>query len=323
MRITRSSSLLRSKYTNMKKNPVNIEDDDDFIDENLEYTNSKNTFLTKTDKININTYMRFKVGGKTRLRRVTMLVIGGSIGAKSKVGDGSAILKSKVGDRDAVEDDPYLRFKADNEGYKADIRLFPPTSFMANDNLCGPPPTSCSESKRQQKKQLSNTAAAGIVVAIVFTTTLICLYLLYLMLRIWCKWKQASISNVDNRDGGIDGVPGKEKKWKQAERKRRPSSSFSIYDLLCATSAPPPPLRHPRVSHSRFRQSLPHRRWCPISKIKRRSLLPSSSISTFTTPQMTFGHSREKRTATLTIFEVAEGLRGVTNRNHITTPSNK
>ncbi|KAL4568117.1 hypothetical protein LXL04_023718 [Taraxacum kok-saghyz] len=36
--------------------------------------------------------------------------------AKSKVGDGSAILKSKVGDRDAVEDDPYLRFKADDEG---------------------------------------------------------------------------------------------------------------------------------------------------------------------------------------------------------------
>ncbi|KAL4559008.1 hypothetical protein LXL04_031139 [Taraxacum kok-saghyz] len=36
MRITRSSSLLRTKYTNMKKIPVNIEDDDDFIDENLD-----------------------------------------------------------------------------------------------------------------------------------------------------------------------------------------------------------------------------------------------------------------------------------------------
>ncbi|KAL4581498.1 hypothetical protein LXL04_006019 [Taraxacum kok-saghyz] len=54
------------------------------------------------------------------------LVIGGSIGAKSKVGDGSAILKSKVADRDAVGDDPYLRFKADDEGYKADMRLWIP-----------------------------------------------------------------------------------------------------------------------------------------------------------------------------------------------------
>lgn len=41
----------------------------------------------------------------------------------------------------------------------------------------------------------------------------------------------------------------------------------------------------------------------------------------YTTPKMTFGHSREKRTATLTIFEVAESLRRVTNRRHIATPS--
>ncbi|KAJ0527748.1 hypothetical protein HanHA300_Chr09g0337391 [Helianthus annuus] len=81
---------------------------------------------------------------------------------------------------------------------------------MYNDNLCGPPLTSCRESTRQEKKQLSNTAAAGIVVAIVFSATVICLYLIYLMLRIWCKWKQASISSDDN--GGGEKA-GKEEKW--------------------------------------------------------------------------------------------------------------
>ncbi|KAL4563932.1 hypothetical protein LXL04_027981 [Taraxacum kok-saghyz] len=80
---------------------------------------------------------------------VAMLVIGGSIGAKSKVGDGSAILKSKVGDRDAVES--RLRSEVGHEEVIAEIapencgcflKLVPPSRFPVLQNKRNPPASS-------------------------------------------------------------------------------------------------------------------------------------------------------------------------------------
>lgn len=74
---------------------------------------------------------------------------------------------------------------------------FPLSSFLNNNGLCGPPLSSCSESTAQGKMQLSNTQVAVIIVAIVFTSTVICLVMLYIMLRIWCNWRKVAISSAE------------------------------------------------------------------------------------------------------------------------------
>jgi hypothetical protein len=79
---------------------------------------------------------------------------------------------------------------------------FPLSSFLGNAKLCGPPLATCSESVGQVKKQLSETEVVGIIVAIVFTSTVICLVMLCIMWRIWCHWREVSISSSD--DGGIE-----------------------------------------------------------------------------------------------------------------------
>ncbi|KAL4557006.1 hypothetical protein LXL04_035176 [Taraxacum kok-saghyz] len=142
----------------MKKNLVCIEVDDDFVDENLgaervhdvgrpegcvAWAVARGSNITEMKMVKEN-MKQMKQETPILLiltygAKVLLILTYGAISimaqilkqeaqlhkvaAKSKVGDGSAILKSKVGDRDAVEDDPYLRFKADDEGYKADMRL--------------------------------------------------------------------------------------------------------------------------------------------------------------------------------------------------------
>ena len=74
---------------------------------------------------------------------------------------------------------------------------FPLSSFLGNGQLRGPPLTPCLGPIIREKKPLSNTAVAGVIVAIVFSSTLICLGLLYVMLRIWCNWKKVSVSSSE------------------------------------------------------------------------------------------------------------------------------
>ncbi|KAI3997686.1 hypothetical protein MKX01_040659, partial [Papaver californicum] len=88
---------------------------------------------------------------------------------------------------------------------------FPPNSFLGNAKLCGAPLSPCSRSVGLVRKSLSDTAVAGIVVAIVFTSTMICLTMLYIMLRIRCNWRRVSISNSDGSTG--DEFKKGEEKW--------------------------------------------------------------------------------------------------------------
>ncbi|EOY20798.1 Uncharacterized protein TCM_012146 [Theobroma cacao] len=74
---------------------------------------------------------------------------------------------------------------------------FPLSSFSGNDKLCGPPLSSCMDSAGHEKNKLSNTAVICIILAIVFTSTVICLVLIYIMLRIWCNWRKVPIFNSE------------------------------------------------------------------------------------------------------------------------------
>jgi hypothetical protein len=96
---------------------------------------------------------------------------------------------------------------------------FPRSSFLNNNRLCGSPLVSCSGSTSQGKMQLSNTQVAVIIVAIVFTSTVICLVMLYIMLRIWCNWRKVSISN--DADGGNIAMKKEESRWVCNDQKTR------------------------------------------------------------------------------------------------------
>ncbi|KAI4336182.1 hypothetical protein L6164_014738 [Bauhinia variegata] len=95
---------------------------------------------------------------------------------------------------------------------------FPLGSFANNNHLCGPPLVSCSESAGQGQIQLSNTAVAAITVIIVFTSTVICLVMLYIMLRIWSNWRKVAISSAD---GGVIEPKREEPRWIRADGKTR------------------------------------------------------------------------------------------------------
>ncbi|GAB2269815.1 hypothetical protein Dimus_004733 [Dionaea muscipula] len=79
---------------------------------------------------------------------------------------------------------------------------FPVSTFSSNGGLCGPPLGPCSKVRVRNGVSLSNAAVAGIIVAIVSTSSVICLVLLYIMLRIWCAWRKVAVSNSDNAGGG-------------------------------------------------------------------------------------------------------------------------
>ncbi|MED6116285.1 hypothetical protein PIB30_117625 [Stylosanthes scabra] len=72
---------------------------------------------------------------------------------------------------------------------------FPMSSFLNNGaSLCGPPLlVLCRESSSSGRVQMSNRQVAAIIVAIVFTSTLICLVMLYAMLKIWCNWRKVAV----------------------------------------------------------------------------------------------------------------------------------
>jgi len=94
---------------------------------------------------------------------------------------------------------------------------FPLSSFMGNNhNLCGPPLLSCSELKEHERIwELSKASVVGITVAIVLTATVICMVLLYIMLRIWCNWRKVTISCSEN--GGIESKSRQGENWVYGE----------------------------------------------------------------------------------------------------------
>jgi hypothetical protein len=107
---------------------------------------------------------------------------------------------------------------------------FPPSSFMGNDNkLCGPPLLSCSAVTSKEKNELTKTQVAGIIVGIVFTATVVCLVMLYAMLRIWCNWRKVVISNSDNRD---------EEKWIYGERSCEHFSMNAMQPVVSSQEKP-------------------------------------------------------------------------------------
>ncbi|CAI9787315.1 unnamed protein product [Fraxinus pennsylvanica] len=75
--------------------------------------------------------------------------------------------------------------------------------------LYGPPLAYCSESTRHERNWLSGSSVAGIIVAIVFSSTLICLGLLYVMLKMCWKWRKVSIACSDTGKS----EPKKEEEW--------------------------------------------------------------------------------------------------------------
>ncbi|KAJ6358794.1 hypothetical protein OIU76_000510 [Salix suchowensis] len=111
---------------------------------------------------------------------------------------------------------------------------FPLSSFLGNEKLCGPPLVSCLESAGQDNKGLSNTAVVGIIVAIVFTSTLICLVMLYMIVRIWYNWRKVSISSTG---GGGAEQRREEEKWEYGEKeKRRNGEYWKVNSMALAPS---------------------------------------------------------------------------------------
>jgi hypothetical protein len=111
---------------------------------------------------------------------------------------------------------------------------FPLSSFLGNDKLCGPPLVSCLESAGQEKRGLSNTAVVGIIVAIVFTSSLICLVMLYMIVRIWCNWRQVTISSMDA--GGTEQRREEEKSEYGDKEKRRNGEYWKVNSMALVPS---------------------------------------------------------------------------------------
>ncbi|WRX19037.1 Leucine-rich repeat - like 10 [Theobroma cacao] len=110
---------------------------------------------------------------------------------------------------------------------------FPLSSFSGNDKLCGPPLSSCMDSADHEKNRLSNTAVICVIVAIVFTSTVICLVLIYIMLRIWCNWRKVSISNSEG--AGIE-QKREEEKWVYGDEKKRKGEYWRVNSMALVPS---------------------------------------------------------------------------------------
>jgi Leucine-rich repeat (LRR) protein len=113
--------------------------------------------------------------------------------------------------------------------------IFPLSSFLGNAKLCGPPLAMCSESVGQEKKQLSETEVVGIIVAIVFTSTVICLVMLYIMWRIWCQWREVSISSADG--GGIEEKREEGKRVIYGDEKTRRNGEYWKVNSMALVSS--------------------------------------------------------------------------------------
>ena len=48
--------------------------------------------------------------------------------------------------------------------------------------------------------RLSNAAVAGIIVAIVSISAVVCVVLLCIIIRLWSKWREVSVSNSDGEE---------------------------------------------------------------------------------------------------------------------------
>lgn len=88
---------------------------------------------------------------------------------------------------------------------------FPLSNFLGNKRLCGPPLARCSGSSRGRGKWLSKAEVDAIIFAIVFTTSVICLVMIYIMLRIWSTWRKVAVSN--NEGIGNEIKEQDQEKW--------------------------------------------------------------------------------------------------------------
>lgn len=110
---------------------------------------------------------------------------------------------------------------------------FPVSSFSGNDKLCGPPlSSSCTGSaagRHENNTTLSSTAVVCIVVAIVFTSAVICLVMIYIMLRMWCNWRKVSISNsLEGATGNIinEQIKREEEQWMYGSQEKKRKGEY-------------------------------------------------------------------------------------------------
>ncbi|EOY20495.1 Uncharacterized protein TCM_046111 [Theobroma cacao] len=110
---------------------------------------------------------------------------------------------------------------------------FPLSSFSGNDKLCGPPLSSCMDLTGHEKNKLSNSVVICIIVAIVFTSAVIYLVLICIMLRIWCNWRKVSISNSEG--AGIE-QKREEEKWVCGDEKKRKGEYWRVNSMALVPS---------------------------------------------------------------------------------------
>jgi hypothetical protein len=101
----------------------------------------------------------------------------------------------------------------------AGLSSFPAASFVGNE-LCGAPLPPCGP--RSPARRLSGTEVVVIVAGIALVSAVVCVALLYTMLRVWSNWRAVSVSNSDGEEsvhgggghGGGGGKWGDGKYWK-------------------------------------------------------------------------------------------------------------
>ncbi|KAI6675374.1 hypothetical protein NL676_003280 [Syzygium grande] len=72
------------------------------------------------------------------------------------------------------------------------------------------------------EKSLSKGEVAGIVAAIVFVSALICLAMLFMMVRIWCNWRRVLISSSEGSGAELK----RDEMWIHGNEKRRNNGDY-------------------------------------------------------------------------------------------------
>ncbi|CAI0398541.1 unnamed protein product [Linum tenue] len=105
---------------------------------------------------------------------------------------------------------------------------FPVSSFQGNspEGLCGRPMEVCLRSGG--KKGMSNAAVVGIIAVIVFSSTVICLVMVYIMVRMWCHWREVAISSTVDGGGGA----GREQRREMRGRKGGDDQFWKLSQLV-------------------------------------------------------------------------------------------
>ena len=71
--------------------------------------------------------------------------------------------------------------------------------------------------------------------AIVLTSAVICLAMLYVMLRMWCNWRRVSVSNMDGGGGGAE-CKREEELWDFGNEKKRGGECWNVVSLALVNS---------------------------------------------------------------------------------------